>query len=105
MLINHTRQLAAAFAEAVTKSTGSEESWIARNGEVGLFKALKKILPEVIAFFCLFISTSATSHHFQTDVLADCSARSTWPSISNEGQNIRTRVQQNLAELLWLYLC
>ncbi len=41
------KQLALAFAAAVTVHSPSYRDWVARNGEESLFRTLHRILPEV----------------------------------------------------------
>ena len=45
-LVDNPKQLAAMFASMVTVP-GSENDWIARNGDESLFKVLERMLPEV----------------------------------------------------------
>ena len=42
-----SRQLAAAFAMAVTASTAKGQGWIARRGEESIYKTVERIFPEV----------------------------------------------------------
>ena len=45
--IENPRKLAAAFAIAVTVRDHSATSWVARNGEMSIFRILQRILPQV----------------------------------------------------------
>jgi hypothetical protein len=45
--VENPRNLAAAFAMAVTAQTPVGRGWIARNGKESLFRTLQRIMPQV----------------------------------------------------------
>jgi hypothetical protein len=49
--VENPRNLAAAFAMAVTAQTPVGRGWIARNGKESLFRTLQRIMPQVSVHF------------------------------------------------------